>query len=148
MSNYLIIFILWSRERGKLILRNYFPLTDFTKRFIVNVWHRRCLNKPWVLNMPDFSVYRGSEYVFGFEYVRVLDILQLLVCQIYTGFWIRLIMPECARICLNGFCFTFTPCNSLSKGIIVRFIGKWKFDFFSILAGRIWFFKNLLGWLL
>ena len=72
-----MIFISSSRERGKLILRNYFSLTAFIRRFIINVSHRRCLNKPWVLNMPEFSTYRGSEYVFGFEYVRVLDVQRL-----------------------------------------------------------------------
>ena len=65
-SNYLMIFILWSRKRWKLLLRNYFPLTVFTKRFIVNVWHRRCVNKPWALTMPQFPIYQGSEYVSGF----------------------------------------------------------------------------------
>ena len=87
-SNFLMIFISWSRERGKLILRNYFPLTVFTKRFIVDVWispgfwicqsfqYNGVLNIPgfWlflVLNMSGFWIYHGSEYVRftqGFEY--------------------------------------------------------------------------------
>ena len=47
-------------------------------------------------------------------------------------------MLECAKICLNGFCFTFPHCNSLSKETIYHFLGKWIF-FLSIVAGGIWF---------
>ena len=132
-----MIFVSWSRERSKLLLRNYFPLTIFTKCFIVDVWI--CLEfwicqtseHTGVLNVPGFRIYQGSEYVSYFEYVRVQDIPRLWICQGYTGFWIYLnnswiclIMPECAEICLNGFCFTFTHWNSLSKGTIIRFPGK------------------------
>ena len=74
-----MIFISWRRERGKLILRNYFPLTVFTKRFIVDVWHRRCLNKLWILNMPELWIYRSSEYT------RVLNMFLILNTP---GFWI------------------------------------------------------------
>ena len=34
------------------------------------------------------------------------------------------------KLCLNCFCFTFTRCNPLSKGTIVCFLGKKKFNFF------------------
>ena len=82
-NNYLMIFISWNRERGKLILRNYFPFTVFTKRFIVDVWvslgFRICqsfqytgvLNMFLNLNVSGFWTYHGSEYARftqGFKY--------------------------------------------------------------------------------
>ena len=75
--NYLVIFISWSRERskGKLVLQNYFLLT----MFIVDVWPCRCLNKPWILNMSEFWIYRGSKYT------RVLNMFLILNM---LGFWI------------------------------------------------------------
>ena len=88
---------------------------------------------------------RGSEYASGSKYVKVLEIPQFEICQGKTGFriclnnsWICLIMPECALICLSGFCFKFTHCNPLSKGTI-EFSLKVKIWFFSIVAGSIWF---------
>ena len=47
------------------------------------------------------------------------------VLNILSNSWICLIMPECAKTCLNGFCLTFIHCNSLSKGTIYGFLGKW-----------------------
>ena len=47
-----------------------------------------------------------------------------------NNFSICLVKPECAYICLNGFCFTLTHCNPLSKGTIDCFLGKKKFNFF------------------
>ena len=132
-----MIFLSWSREHSKLILRNYFPLPVFTKRFIVNVWHRRCLNKTWVLYMPEFSIYWGSEYTRfwicfwfwlyqGSGYTTALNMpgLNRVLNTLNYAYY------ECAQISLNGFCFTLAYCNSLSKGIIDRFFGKRKFDFF------------------
>ena len=143
-------FITWSRERRKLILRNYFSLTVFLKRFIVDVWHRRCLNKPWVLNMPEFSIYRGSEYT------RVLNMFLVLnMPGIYhgSGYITALNMsglhrvsntPDYAWMCLNlSEWLLFTHCNSLLEEIIDLFLEKWKFDFFSIVAGGIWLFVVL-----
>ena len=26
-----------------------------------------------VLNVPEFGIYQGSEYAYGFEYVRILN---------------------------------------------------------------------------
>ena len=90
-----------SRERRKLILRSYFPLTVFTKRFIVDAWHRRYLNKPWVwicqsfqytgvLNIPGFWIcfwfwtYQGSGYTTALNMPglhRVLNTLDYaLIC--------------------------------------------------------------------
>ena len=79
-------FISWSRERGKLILRTYFLLTIFTKPFIVDVWHRGWLNKPWIFNMSGFWIYRGSEYT------RILIVISdcgsMFLILNMLGFWI------------------------------------------------------------
>ena len=82
-SNFLMIFISWSRERGKLILRNYFPLGSEYAR---------------VFNIPGFWICFWFWICQGSGYTVALNI----------GFWIRLVMPECTKICLNGYCFTFT----------------------------------------
>ena len=105
-----MIFISWSREYGKLILRNYFPLTVFTKPFIVDVWHRRCLSKPWVLNMPEFSIDRGSKYT------RVLNMF--LVLNI-PGFWIYH-SSEYARFTQGFECTWF--CLTVPKSIWMAFV--------------------------
>ena len=124
-----MISISWSRERRKLILRNYFPLTVFTKRFIVDVWispgfwicqsfqYNGVLNIPgfWlflVLNMSGFWIYHGSEYVRftqGFEYT-----------------WLCLSVPKSVWMAFV-----------LHLPIVIpylkdRFLGKWKFDFFFL----------------
>ena len=103
-----MIFISWSRGHGKLILRKYFPLTIFTKCFIIDVWYSRCLNKHWILNMPEFWIYwgpgwiyQGSEYVSDFECVRVLNIPCLWICQVIQGFEYTWIIPGYAWLCLN-----------------------------------------------
>ena len=109
----------------------------------------RILNMPRILNMLAFWIYGGCEYG------RVLNIPGLWKCyvskyaRVTQGFeyawiclnnsWICLIMSKCPYICLNGFCFTFTHCNSLSKRTIDRFLGKVKFDFF-VVPGSIWFY--------
>ena len=102
-SNCLMIFTSWSRERGNLILRNYFPPTVFTKRFTVDVWHHRCLNKPWVLNMPEFSVYRGSEYTGVLYKFLVLNMSRFWIyhgseyarfTQVFEYAWLYLNVPK------------------------------------------------------
>ena len=109
-GNYLMIFILWSRKRGKLILRNYFPSTVFTKRFVVNVWHRRCVNKPWALNMPQFLIYQGSEYT------RVLNMfLVFWICQ-GSGYTTALNMPGVHRV-LNTLDYSWM-CLNLSAWLL------------------------------
>ena len=78
-----MIFISRSRERRKLILRNYFSLTVFTERFIVDAWHRRCLNKPWALNMPEvlnipgFWTCQGSGYTVALNTARIKQLWAL-----------------------------------------------------------------------
>ena len=91
-SNYLMIFISWGRERSKLTLRNYFPLTSFTKRFILDVWislgywicqdseytkvlkYTSVQNMFLILNMSEFWICHGSKYARvtqGFEYAWI-----------------------------------------------------------------------------
>ena len=43
-----------------------------------------------VLNVPEFSIYQGSEYAFGFEYAKILNISEFWICQGYRGFIICL----------------------------------------------------------
>ena len=90
-------FLHWSRERSKP-LRNYFPLTIFTKRFILDVWiislgfwvrlgfwispssdrgseYTRILNMFLILNMSGFCICQGSKYARvaqGFEYAWII----------------------------------------------------------------------------
>ena len=69
------------------------------------------------LNMSGFWIYHGSKYARvtqGFEYAWIR----------LNNSWIWLIMPECPKIFLDGLCFTFTHCNSLSKGTVDCFLGK------------------------
>ena len=134
-SNYLMIVISWSRERGKLILRSYFPLFSaiFRKCFIVDVWRRRCLNKPWVwicqsseytrvLNM-FLSLYMSWFWIdYGSKYARVTQ-----------GFEYAWIIPGYAWLCPNvtkSVWMAFV----LHLPIVIPmdcFLQKWKFDFFS-----------------
>ena len=79
--------------------------------------YTRVLNMLLVLNMSGFWIYHGSKYARvaqGFEYAWIC----------LNNSWIWLIMPECPKIFLDGFCFTFTHCNSLSKGTVYCFLGK------------------------
>ena len=90
--------------------------------------------------LPAFWIYRGSEYS------RVLKML--LVLNV-SGFWIyhgsmpglRRVpnMLEYAKICLNGFCFTFTHFNPLSKGSIDCFLyySSWKYLILIFVLDRI-----------
>ena len=129
-----MILFSWSRERHKLILFSQL-LTVFTKRFIVDAWHRRCLNKPWVLNIPEFSIHRG------YEYTRVLNMFLVLNM---SGFWIYH-DSEYARF-TQGFEYAWL-CLNVPKSVWMafvlhlpivipylkdRFLGKWKFDFFFL----------------
>ena len=61
-----------------------------------------------ILNIPEFWIYKGSEYASGFEYARILNIPNFWIYQSYTGFgiclnnsWICLNMPDYVSICLN-----------------------------------------------
>ena len=105
-----MIFISWSRERGKLILRNYFPLSVFTESLIADVWLRRCLHKPWVLNMPEFSIYRDSEYTRVLNMFLVLNML---------GFWIFHSFKY-ARF-TQGFEYAWL-CLNVSKSVWMAFV--------------------------
>ena len=102
-----MIFTSWSREQGKLILRNYFLLIIFIKRFIVDVWHHWCLNKTWILNMPKFWIYRGSEYTRVLNLFLILNVLGFWIYHsskyvgVTQGFEYVLIIPEYAWLCLN-----------------------------------------------
>ena len=83
---------------------------------IPGFWYTRVPNIFLILNMLGYWIYHGSKYARvtqGFEYAWIIPVA--CIC---------LIMPQCAKICLNGFCFTFTHCNSLSKGTIDCFLGK------------------------
>ena len=116
----------------------------------------RVLNMPHILNMPAFWIYGSSEYTGVANMPEFCICLCFWMCQgsRYTAFlnlprvtqylnmpeslnnsWICLIMPESTWICLNGFCFTFTHCNSLSK---------WTIDFFlqSKFSWEIFFCSN------
>ena len=136
-----MVSISWSRERRKLILRNYFPLTVFTKRFIVHVWHRRCLSK------------LGFWICQSFQYTRVSNTPGFWMCFLFWisqgfGYATTLNVPDLhsflntldyAWMCLTLSVIPYLKeCNSLSKGIIDRFLEKWKFDFL-IVVGGIWF---------
>ena len=104
-SNYLMIFISWSRERskGKLVLQNYFLLT----MFIVDVWPCRYLNKPWILNMSEFWIYRGSKYTRVLNMFLILNMLGFWMYhgskydRITQGFEYAWIIPRYAWLCLN-----------------------------------------------
>ena len=65
-----------------------------------------------------FWICRGSGYTMVLnmpELHRVLNMPEYVWIPAYA--WICL-------NCTNGFCFTFTYCNSLSKGTIDSFLGK------------------------
>ena len=102
-----MILTSWSRKQGKLILRNYFLLTIFIKRFIVDVWHHWCLNKTWILNIPEFWLYRGSEYTRVLNLFLILNVLGFWIYHsskyagVTQGFEYVLIIPEYAWLCLN-----------------------------------------------
>ena len=89
-----------------------------------------------VLNMLDLQAYQGSKYVRVTQGSK-----RAWICL--NNSWICLIMSEMSayvkicgsmreytQICLNSFCFTFPPYNSLSNGIIGCFLEQTKFDFF------------------
>ena len=76
-----------------------------------------------VLNVPDFWIYKISEYASGFEYITIMNIPEFWIWQDYQGCfklpldyigfticlnnsWIYLIMSGYAWICLNiaGIC--------------------------------------------
>ena len=46
----------------------------------------KILNLFLVLNVPDFMVYQGSEYLSAFEYARILNMQKFWICQGRTGF--------------------------------------------------------------
>ena len=102
-----MIFISWSREPGKLILRNYFPSIIFTKRFIVDVWHRRCLNKPCILNMLEFWIYHGSKYTKVLNMFVILNMLEFWIhhgskyARVTQGFEYAWIISRHAWLGLN-----------------------------------------------
>ena len=57
----------------------------------------------WIMKMPGFWLYQGSQYVRvtqGFEYVWIISNVPDYACICQT-------MWEYAKIYLNGFCFTF-----------------------------------------
>ena len=86
-----------------------------------------------ILNMQGFWTYQSSEYASGSKDARVLKMSGL------TGFWICLNIPdyvwlnmpryvwicqymrEYAQICLNGFCFIFPYCNTLSTWSVLTY---------------------------
>ena len=51
--------------------------------------------------MPEFWIYRGSEYVSEFEYVTVLDIPSSKYARVAQGFEYAWIIPGYAWLCLN-----------------------------------------------
>ena len=139
-SYYLMIFISWSKERGKVILRNYFPLTVFTKCFIVDVWMNlgfwicQSFQYTGVLNIPGF------ERCFWFW-----------ICQ-GSGYTTALNMPGLHRI-LNTLDYAWM-CLNLSEWLLLYIYPlsfvllrnhrpfSWKVKIWfllSIVAGVIWF---------
>ena len=130
----------------RLCCENYYDLrkqlqslTIFAKRFIVDVWQHSEFDSDFeyvsVLNIRGFWIYQACHNARFLgrplnmsELHRVLNMPQCL-----NDSWICVIMPECAWICLNGFCFTFTHWNYR------LFYWKVKVWFFSIVTGSIWF---------
>ena len=56
---------------------------------------------PPVLNTPGVWIAQDSAYASGSECARILNILELWICQGYTGFRICLNIPDCVGICLD-----------------------------------------------
>ena len=97
-SNFLMIFISWSRERGKLILRNYFPLTVFPKRFIVDVWISLVF---WIIH--------------SFHYISTRICFWFWICQV-SGYVTALNMPSLHRV-LNTLDYAWM-CLNLSEWLL------------------------------
>ena len=99
--------------------------------------YTKVLNTRLVLNLPVFWIrvwfwiYQSSEYTSGSEFARVLNMSGLhrvlnmsdYVCLNMPEYvWRCQDMRKYAKICLNGFCFIFLHCNSLST---------WRHGYFS-----------------
>ena len=62
----------------------------------------------WIYLSFEFWIYPSSEYASGFEYVRILNLSELWICQGYSGCriclnnsWLYLNMPDYLGKCLN-----------------------------------------------
>ena len=112
----------------------------------------------WICQRSDYTriIYQGCEYAkvlnmlgfwiyHRFKYVRVTQGSKYAwTCLISS--WICLIIPECAYICLNRFCFTFTHCNPTSKVFMTVSLES-KNLIFSTVTGSIWFCFLFLDWM-
>ena len=79
-----------------------------------------------VLNVAEFWIYQGSEYAFGFECTRILNIPEFLICQGYTGFRIcRINSWICAWICLIMFGYVWKCLNMLEHAWICLSLPEW-----------------------
>ena len=73
--------------------------------------YTKALNMHLVLNLPRFWINQDSEYV---RVKTVLNMPDYVWLNMQWYVWICQYMREYAQICLDGFCFIFPYCNTLS----------------------------------